>query len=99
MLGVARAGERGGVAARIDAGNLRGGESDHLAIGVVPERQVEIVEIAAGRAEDGGAHGALGSACVVRHVARSIGSVPYSTPGRDTLDLKSARHGESLTRP
>ncbi len=51
-VGVERSGERGGVAAVVDARDLGGGEGDDLVVGVVAEHGVEVVEIATAGAHD-----------------------------------------------
>jgi hypothetical protein len=51
-LRVTRAGQRRGVAAPRDVRDLGGGEGHHLHSGVVPEGDVEVVEVAPGRAQD-----------------------------------------------
>ncbi len=51
-LGIKHAGELRRIAAAADAGNLRSGERDHLPRRVVAVDDVEVVEVAAGGAED-----------------------------------------------
>ncbi len=51
-VGVASAGERGRIAPTGDARDLGGGEGHDLAGGVVAKDDVEVVEVAAGRAHD-----------------------------------------------
>src|ERR1035441_5513111 len=49
---VERSGEGCGIAPSVDARDLRRGEGDDPAVGLVPENRVEVVEIAARRAQD-----------------------------------------------
>ena len=59
-VGIERPGQLGRVAASGDVGDLGGGKSHHLVLGIVTEQGVEIVKIAAGCAEDDNAlHGFL----------------------------------------
>ena len=73
-LGIERAGERGRIAASGDAGNLGRGKRHDLERRIVAIDDVEVVEIAAGRADD--------------HDARAVGSIqcaltdPGGTPAR-----------------
>jgi len=74
-LRIARAGERRRITAAGDAGNLRGRERDDLVRRIVAIDDVEIVEIAPGRAEDHDARGlrrrSHGRGLAVRSALRS----------------------------